>query len=147
MSSYQLAHLNIAIMRFPETAPEMTDFVNNLDPINALADRSPGFIWRLQDEEDEVVAARVFGDGVLVNISVWENLESLRLYVFKSAHAEIMSRRQEWFSRSELASSVLWWVPEGTQPSMEEAAHRLQLLRNSGPSEEAFSFRKSFLSP
>lgn len=147
MSAYQLAQLNIATMKEPLEAPGMADFVANLDRINALAEASPGYVWRLQDEAGDVTAIRPFGAEVLVNLSVWRDVQSLSDYVYKSAHTEMLKRRREWFDKVGEAHMVLWWVPVGHLPGVEEAAERLALLREQGASEQAFSFRQPFAAP
>lgn len=144
MSAYQLAQLNIASMKEPLESPGMADFVANLERINALAEASPGFVWRLQDEAGDATALRPFGEEVLVNLSLWRDVEALKGYVYKSAHAEILKRRNEWFTRMGEAHMVLWWVPAGHLPSVGEAAERLRLLRELGPTAQAFSFRQAF---
>lgn len=147
MSSHHLAQLNIATMKESLESPSMADFVANLDRINHLAESSPGFIWRLQDEEGDATAIRPFGPQVLVNMSVWADVESLSQYAFRSAHAEIMRRRREWFEKMSDAYTVLWWVPAGHRPSVAEAAERLRMLRDAGPTPAAFTFRQTFPSP
>lgn len=147
MSGYELAQLNVAIMKDPLESPGMADFVANLERINALADASPGFVWRLETEDGDATALRPLGESVLVNMSVWQDMESLKHYVYKSTHAEIMRRRKEWFERMQEAYLVLWWVPKGHRPGVEEAAARLELLRTSGATVEAFSFRQAFPAP
>lgn len=149
MAAYELAQLNVALMRAPLDAPEMADFVANLDRINALAEDSPGFVWRLQTEEGDATALRsdLLGDNVLVNMSVWSGVEALHAYVYRSAHVEVMRRRREWFERMGEAYVVLWWVPRGHRPSVAEAAQRLQHLRAHGPTREAFTFRQAFPAP
>ena len=147
MSAYELAQLNIAVMKEPLDSPGMADFVANLDRINALAESSAGYVWRLQDEDGDATALRPMGENILVNMSVWQNIESLNHYVYKTAHIEIMRRRQEWFERMQEAHFVLWWVPIGHHPTITEASARLDLLRNNGPTAEAFSFRRAFLPP
>ncbi|HSR53708.1 MAG TPA: DUF3291 domain-containing protein [Acidobacteriota bacterium] len=144
---YQLGQLNIALMKHPLDAPEMADFVNNLDRINTLAESAPGFIWRLQTDEGDATALRPFGDQTLVNMSVWKDLKSLRDYVYRSAHVEIMKRRKEWFQLMSRAYQVLWWVPQGHRPSIEEARIKLEHLRQHGPSQGAFTFSKAFPPP
>ena len=144
MALYQLAQLNIASMLQPLESPGMADFVANLERINALAEASPGFVWRLQDEAGDATAIRPFGEEVLVNLSLWRDVDALRDYVYKSAHAEVLKRRAEWFARMGEAHMVLWWVPAGHLPSVEEAAARLRLLREQGPSVQAFGFRQTF---
>ena len=147
MSTYELAQLNIALMKEPLESPRMADFVANLDRINALAESSPGFVWRMQTEGGNATALRPLGDDILVNISVWRDVESLNRYVYRSAHAEIMRRRKEWFERMREAWVVLWWIPKGHRPTVAEAAARLELLRAKGPTEEAFTFKRAFLAP
>ena len=147
MSAYQLAQLNIARMREPLESPVMADFVANLERINALAERSPGFIWRLQTEEGDATALRPVGENVLVNMSVWRDVEALNDYVYGSAHVEIMRRRKEWFERMREVYVVLWWVRQGHRPTVPEASAKLDLLRKHGPTEQAFTFRRAFLPP
>jgi len=147
MSAYELAQLNIAVMKEPLDSPGMADFVSNLDRINALAEMSPGFVWRLQSDAGNATEFRPLGESTLVNMSVWKDVASLNLYVYKTAHAEIMRRRNEWFERMREAFVVLWWVPAGHRPGIEEAIEKLELLRATGPSESAFTFKKAFLRP
>ena len=147
MSRYHLAQLNIASMKEPLESPGMADFVNNLERINALAEASPGYVWRLQDEAGDATAIRPFGDEVLVNLSLWRDVQSLSDYVYKSAHTEMLKRRREWFAKVEQAHMVLWWVPAGHRPSVEEAAARLAHLREHGATAHAFSFRQAFAAP
>ena len=147
MSAYELAQLNVALMREPLESPRMADFVANLDRINALAESSPGFVWRMQSEEGNATAFRPLGDDTLVNISVWRDVQSLNKYVYGSAHAEVMRRRKEWFERMREAWFVLWWVPRGHRPSIAEATAKLELLRAKGPTQDAFNFRRAFLAP
>ncbi|QKE63587.1 DUF3291 domain-containing protein [Aquipseudomonas campi] len=147
MSRYHLAQLNIASMKEPLESPGMADFVANLERINALAESSPGYVWRLQDEAGDATAIRPFGAQMLVNLSLWQDVESLSDYVYKSAHTEMLKRRKEWFSRLGEAHMVLWWVPAGHLPDVHEAAERLQLLRELGSTGEAFSFRERYAAP
>ena len=147
MSIYQLAQLNIAKMREPLTSPPMSDFVANLDRINAIAEASPGFVWRLKDESGSAVALRPFGDDVIVNMSVWEDVAALSQYAFKSGHVEIMRRRREWFQAMSEAHAVLWWVVKGHIPTVTEAKERLEHLREHGATPHAFTFKKSFAPP
>lgn len=148
MSRYHLAQLNVGIIKAPLESPVMADFVNNLDRINALAEASPGFVWRLQTEEGNATALRPTEDeNFLVNMSVWEDADSLSRFVFKSAHVEIMRRRREWFDRMVDAYLVLWWVPKGHVPTVDEALARLARVREHGPTPEAFTFRTAFPPP
>jgi hypothetical protein len=146
-TAYHLAQLNIATMREPLDSPSMRDFVANLDRINALAEASPGFVWRLKDEEGDATAIRPFGEMTLVNMSVWRDVAALTSFVYQSAHVEIMKRRREWFDRTGVAYLVLWWVPAGHEPTVAEAAERLALLRSQGASEAAFTFARPFDPP
>ena len=147
MRPYELAQLNIAAMKDPLESPGMADFVSNLDRINALADSSPGFVWRLQTDQGNATNLRPLGDMTLVNLSVWRDIESLQSFVYKSYHAQVMTRRKEWFERMADAYFVLWWVPQGILPSFTEAAERLAVLRAKGPTPAAFTFRQPFPPP
>jgi Domain of unknown function (DUF3291) len=148
MSAYELAQLNIGIIKGAMDSPLMAEFAANLARINALAERSPGFIWRLQTEDGDATAIRPFAnENLLVNMSVWRDVAHLRAYVYQSAHLEIMRRRREWFERMADAYLVLWWVPGGHRPSVEEAIERLTALRRSGPHPQAFNFGAVFAPP
>jgi hypothetical protein len=111
MSRYELAQLNIAVMKEPLESPLMADFVTNLDRINALAEASAGFVWRLQTEDGDASALRPMGENTLVNMSVWQDVESLTAFVHRSAHVEIMRRRKECFERMADAFGVLSRAP------------------------------------
>ena len=149
MSNYELAQLNIGIIKGPIDGPVMAEFVANLEPINALAERTPGFVWRLQTEEGNATAIRPYpeNENMAVNMSVWKDVDSLRLFVFHSEHVAIMRRRREWFEKMDEAFLVLWWVPKGHKPTIEEAKARLETLRRKGPSAEAFTFRQAYPPP
>src|SRR6187402_3322979 len=139
MSQYQLAQLNIANLLEPLESPRLADFVANLDRINVLAEESPGFVWRLQDEAGDATAIRPFGDNVVVNMSVWEDIEALHTYTFRTAHVEVLRRKREWFEHMSEAYAVLWWVPCNHRPTTAEAAERLASLRTHGPTVDAFT--------
>ncbi len=148
MSGYELAQLNIGIIRGPMDSPIMADFAANLARVNALAERSPGFVWRLQTDEGDATAIRAFEDpNLLLNMSVWRDLESLRTYVYASPHVEIMRRRREWFEPMRDAQLVLWWVPNSHRPTIAEALAKLDALRAKGPTAEAFTFRNAYRPP
>ena len=148
MSTYELAQLNIGVIRGPMDSPIMAEFSANLDRINALAESSPGFVWRLQTPEGNATAIRPFdNENMLINMSVWQDADSLRKFVYRSAHADILRRRREWFEKVGEAILVLWWVPRGHRPSVEEAIGRLELLRRKGPHAEAFTFRETYPPP
>ncbi|WP_084000463.1 DUF3291 domain-containing protein [Actinomadura kijaniata] len=144
-SRFHLAQLNIAALRFPLDDPRVADFVAALEPINALADAAPGFVWRLVGEgSDDATGLRPFGPDVIVNLTVWEGAEALWDYVYRSGHLEVMRRRREWFQRHAEAHLAMWWVPAGHVPSLAEAAERLELLCAEGPSPRAFTFTSSY---
>ncbi|RSN45439.1 DUF3291 domain-containing protein [Actinomadura sp. WAC 06369] len=142
---YHLAQFNVATMRFPLDDPRMAEFVEMLDPVNALADTAPGFVWRLvEDGQPDATRMRPAGDDVIVTFSVWESAEALWDFVYRSGHLESMRRRREWFLRHAEAHLVLWWVPAGHVPTVEEGMERLALLRAEGPSPRAFTFASPF---
>jgi hypothetical protein len=140
-----LAQLNVALGKAVIDSPEMTEVVANLEPINALADAQPGFVWRLQDESGDATSIRAYDDGrMIVNLSVWESIEALWSFVYDSGHLEVMRRRREWFQRLPTAYVVLWWVREGHIPTVDEAIVRLDHLEEHGPSPQAFTFKRRF---
>jgi Domain of unknown function (DUF3291) len=142
---WHLAQLNIGRMVAPIDAPEVADFVANLEPINALADRSTGFVWRLQTDAGNATGIHAFDDELLLlNMSVWESIETLRAFAYTSAHTGVLRRRAEWFERLAEAHLVLWWVPAGHIPTVAEAIDRLEMLRRDGPTPAAFTFREPF---
>jgi hypothetical protein len=148
MPAWELAQLNVGIIKGPMDSPVMAEFAANLERINAVAERSPGFVWRLQTEAGDATAIRPFDNpNLLVNMSVWRDVVSLYQYVYSSAHVELMRRRREWFERMDQAFLVLWWVPAGHRPGIDEAVVRLELLRSQGPTAEAFTFRQAFSAP
>lgn len=148
MSTYELAQLNIGVIKGPMDSPVMAEFAANLERINAMAESAAGFVWRLQTDDGDATAIRPFdNDNMLINMSVWQDIESLSAYVYKSGHVEIMRRRREWFERMEQAFLVLWWMPKGHRPSVSEAIEKLELLRAKGPTPDAFTFREPFPSP
>ena len=143
--NHQIAQINIAKMLAPLDSPIMADFVANLEPINALAEASEGFIWRLKGDYDNATSIKVYDDEfLLVNMSVWKNVDSLFRYAYQSQHVEIFKRRREWFEKMTQMHFALWYVPEGHQPSVEEATQRLDYLRANGETPYAFSFKKRF---
>jgi mannose-6-phosphate isomerase-like protein (cupin superfamily) len=147
-SGYQLAQLNIGYMKGPMDSPVMAEFAASRERINALADASPGFVWRLQTDAGDATAVRPFEDrNVIVNLSVWQDLDSLRRYVYESGHLDVLRRRREWFEHPRQAFQVLWWIPTGHRPTVAEAIGRLERLRRDGPGAEAFDFRRAYPSP
>jgi hypothetical protein len=147
MSNYELAQINIAALKAPLDSPELKDFVDNLDRINALAESSDGFAWRLMGDGNDATSLRPFGEDIIVNMSVWRDVAALKAFAYQSAHVHIMRRRREWFTRMADAYMVLWWVPAGHRPTVAEAASRLERLRKYGPSPEAFTFGQAFAAP
>ena len=146
--SYHLAQLNIGRIRAPVEDPIMDGFMSRLDEINAIADGTPGFVWRLQTEEGNATSIHAFDDPMLlVNMSVWESIEALHAFTYRSDHLDLLRGRAEWFHKMNTPFLVLWWVPAGHNPSVEEAKERLELLIASGPTPEAFTFAKRFDPP
>jgi hypothetical protein len=146
---FHLAQFNIGRFRAPLDSPIMEGFRRQLDPINALADRSPGFIWRLQTEEGNATAIRPYaGDDLMaINLSVWESLDSLQQFVYKSHHVDTLRAREQWFEPIAGPILVLWWIPAGQLPSVAEAQDRLERLKQHGPTPHAFTFRTPFPAP
>ena len=147
---YNLAQVNIARMLAPLDDPIMDEFVARLDTVNAFADASPGFIWRLQTPEGNATDVRAYADEtILVNMSVWASLEDLTRYVYasESMHRDVMKQRSRWFQRFDGPYMALWGVPQGHIPTVEDARERLEHLRVHGETPYAFSFRKPFPAP
>lgn len=140
-----LAQLNVGRLLAPVDAPEIAGFVAELEPINQLADGSPGFIWRLATEAGDATSIRPTEDDLfLINMSVWESIDALRAFTYDTAHVAILRRRREWFERLASAHMVLWWVDAGHRPTIDEALERLDRLRRDGPTPAAFTFRTPF---
>ena len=146
MSRYQLAELNVAELKAPLDSPQLKDFVDNLDRINELAENTPGFVWRLQGEGNDATELRPMGEKIIVNYSIWRDVDTLKEFVYKTAHVEILKRKREWFERMRL-NYVLWWVPAGHVPTVQEAVEKLELLRSKGPSADAFHFGEAYSAP
>ena len=141
---FHVAQLNVARPKAPVDSPLLADFANLLDPVNALADAAPGFVWRLQDGSGNATSIPVLGDtGLIVNMSVWASVEALWQFVYSADHLAVMRRRREWFKRMD-AHFCLWWVPAGHRPSVHEAEERLLHLRAHGPCARAFTFKRRF---
>lgn len=145
---YHLAQVNIAKAIAPLDNPVMQGFVDQLDHINQLADNSEGFIWRLQTEEGDATALQPFDDPLIImNLSVWSSLESLKIYAYSGDHLNIMKQKKSWFEKSSEATLALWWLPVGELPTPESARAMLEKLRREGPSQEVFTFAKPYLMP
>ena len=141
----KLAQLNIASARYPLDAPEIHEFTDNLERINGLAEQSPGFVWRLKDESGDATHIRLFDDpDLLVNMSVWDNLPSLTDFMYRTAHRDFMRKRRERFHSLSEHTHVLWWIADNHRPTLEEAAERLQYLRDHQATPFAFTLKNSF---
>jgi hypothetical protein len=146
--AHHLAQINIARMLAPLDDPLMAGFVAQLDTINALADRSSGFVWRFQTPEGDATAIRPYADDrILVNFSVWASLADLRAFVYQSQHRDALRQRRSWFARLDEAYVALWWVARGHIPSLDEAKERLDHLRTRTETPFAFSFARPFPPP
>lgn len=141
----QLAQINIARMLAPIDSPVLADFVANLERINSLAEQSDGFVWRLKDDEDNATSIQAFDDEfIIVNISVWENIDALFEFAYHSDHLEVFKRKREWFENMKAPHLALWYVEDGHQPTPQEGKERLEYLKQHGETEYAFTFRKRF---
>ena len=150
-AQHVLAQVNIGRLVAPLDSPRLADFVAWLDPVNAVADTAPGFVWRLQTEDGDATALRAFEDdaegsdgGILINMSVWESVEALAAYVYGDAHREVLRRRREWFERLTDLYAAAWWIPRGHIPTIAEAEDRLRHLRGHGPTPYAFTLKVHF---
>jgi hypothetical protein len=140
----ELAQLNVGRLRAPLDSSVVRDFVDNLVPINQLAEASPGFVWRLQTEDGDATGIHVTDDDLfIVNMSVWTSVEALADFVYRSAHTEFLRRRREFFEKPTEPIQCLWWVEAGVRPTVTEAIERLQHLRVHGPTPHAFTFREA----
>jgi hypothetical protein len=143
-----LAQVNIGRLWAPVDDPMIAEFIAALDGINDLADRSPGFVWRLQTEAGNATDLQPTDDElVIINMSVWESVETLADYVYRSEHTAFLRRRREWFQRYGQASMALWWIPAGDLPTIDDGLRRLALLDAAGPTAEAFTFARRFPPP
>lgn len=148
MSDYDLAQLNVGRSVAPMDDPRMADFVARLDEINRLAERSPGFVWRLQGDNGNATGLKVNEDPLfIVNLTVWESADALHAYTYRSDHKTVFARRFDWFERASGPNVVLWWQPRDTLPTVEDALRRLGLLEDLGPTPEAFNFKQRFEPP
>ena len=141
----QIAQLNVGRLQAPLDHPSIDGFRLNLDRINALADSSPGFVWRLQDDSGNATNIKLFVDELeIINLSVWESIDALADFAYRSAHVELLRRRREFFEAPSQPILCLWWVPDGTFPTPQHAMERLEHLRQHGPTPTAFTFRQRF---
>jgi hypothetical protein len=145
---YHIAQINIAQLKAPLEDPAMSEFMDSLEEINAVAEESPGFVWRFQTDRGNATDLRLYDDDrILFNLSVWESVQELKTYVYKSAHGDVMGKRQQWFEKLGRISFGLWWVEAGHIPSVDEAKQRLEYLNSNGVSAWAFDFKHSFPAP
>jgi len=143
---FHIAQVNMGRIKAPLDDPTMAGFVRRLDEVNALADSSPGFVWRLQTSEGNATYFRPYpeDDRILLNMSVWETVESLRNYVYRTIHAELLKQREQWFEKFAGPYLALWWVPAGHLPGVDEAKKRIAHLDKHGPTQFAFTFKNVF---
>jgi Domain of unknown function (DUF3291) len=145
-TGWQLAQVNVAeaVARLDE--PEMAGFLELLGPLDELARRSPGFVWRPQAGEVSDAELAVFGDPMrmIANWSVWDSLDSFGRYVFGPQHRAAMRQRRRWFTPTAGPTMALWWVPAGERPGGAEGHRRLQLLRRHGPTPASFTLRQTY---
>ncbi len=145
---WHIAQLNVGRAAAPLDSPQLADFMNALDEINALGEKSPGFVWRLKSDSGNATDIKLSDDPLfIVNLTVWENVETLFDFVYRTAHARFMTRRREWFEKPAEAYQVLWWIPAGTIPATTEALARLDHLRKHGPTPHAFTFKQRYPAP
>jgi heme-degrading monooxygenase HmoA len=148
MTTFHLAQLNVGRAVAPFDDPAMADFMGRLDEINGLGERSPGFVWRLQGDGGTSTEIRVGDDPLyIVNLTVWESMEALHAFTYRSDHKTVFRRRFDWFERRAGPNVCLWWQPAGTIPTIEDAERRLRHLEEHGPTDEAFTFKQAFPPP
>jgi len=137
-----LAQLNIGRLRYETSDSRMADFVDNLARVNTIADRTEGFVWRLQDASGNATDYRPYPDDprMAINMSVWATVEAFETYVWQTVHKRFYGRRHEWFEKLDGPYFVMWWVPVGHTPTVREAIERLEHLRRHGPSDHAFGW-------
>ena len=154
-TEFQLAQANIARTRGSFDSPTMAGLVARIDEMNTLAESCDGFVWRQPGAEVTAEALFAFEqhhspfetDRVFYNMSVWESVEALRNYVYKTSHAEMLRAKDDWIDDSDEPALVLWWIPAGTIPTIAESAKRWQMLRAEGPTEAAFTMSRLFPAP
>lgn len=151
MAAHHLAQLNLGLFRAPLDAVEMAEFTAALDPINAIAEATPGFIWRLKDDDggsSSFVDVPGREDPLWApNMSVWQDFESLKHFIYKSGHASYLRRRAEWFQKPDKPINVLWWIPAGEIPTLPDAVRRLDNLTERGPSDQGWPLTQPFAPP
>jgi len=146
-AEFHLAQFNMAQLLAPLDSPQLAEFVGALARVNDMADDHPGFVWRLQGDGGDATSLRPFGEDVIVNMSLWESVEALFDFVYRTGHAPVMAKRRQWFAKPNEAYTVLWWVKAGHIPTVEDARARLDILKRKGPSPAAFTFKTRFPPP
>jgi Domain of unknown function (DUF3291) len=147
-TGFHLAQVNIGRLRAPLEDPLIEGFRSQLERINAVAEQSPGFVWRLQTPEGDATSIRPFEDDtILVNMSVWESFEALHRYVYEGPHLQLLRDRRDWFLPFDGPMLALWWIPAGHIPTVDEAKQKLGELGRNGPTAAAFTFRTPFKAP
>ena len=149
MANFYIAQYNIARMRAPLDDAIMRSFIARLDELNHLADRTPGFIWRLAaDDSDHATSIRIYEDDmIIVNMSTWDSIDALHAYAYRSDHGPAYAARHQWFEPQDGHTLVLWWVPSSHEPTALEGKERLELLQRVGPTAEAFTMKQRFPPP
>ena len=148
MTAWHIAQLNVGTALYDVDDSRMAGFTGQLDAINALADAAPGFVWRLQSESGNATDIKLTPNPrFIVNLSVWDSIEALFDFAYKTPHAKVMAGRRKWFARPESDYQALWWLPAGSLPTAEEALERLALLQEQGPTAQAFTFKSRFPPP
>lgn len=147
MKMYELAQINIAHLKASLDSPLLAEFVHFLEPVNALAEQSPGFVWRMKDEDSNnatTLETPFSNPQMVANMSVWEDLESLKAFAFHTAHSYFVRNGQRWFHKMKKPHLVLWWIPKGHEPTQAEAKEKLDLIEKIGPTAAAFNFGRAF---
>lgn len=149
MKKYHLAEINIAKIKGVDiNDPIMKEFVDNLDKVNEIAEKAPGFVWRLKGENNNATNLNPYNDEqIIINVSVWESMETLEDFMYKTFHSEFLKRRKEWFVTYGKAHTAMWWIPEGHIPTLKEATDKLDDLQKNGASVDSFDFRIKFSAP
>ena len=151
MGDHHLAQCNIGRVRKPLDDPDLIEFVSALDPINAIAESTPGFVWRLKADDGQSSSyVDIPGSDdplLIINFSIWEDIDSLKHFMHKTGHVAYLRRRTEWFQPSEHPTSAAWWIRAGTVPSVGEAFRRVILLQTDGPTQEAWPLTKPWPKP
>lgn len=149
--NYHLAQANVAYALAPTDSPQMAEYIARLDEMNQLADRAPGFVWRYVTDSRDPLQREFDDPNVLFNLSVWESIEALHHYTYRTAHAEVYAARRRWFADGvDVVGGhclAMWWIPAGERPSVDDARERLARITAEGPTARAFTFKQRFPAP